>query len=268
MKAINSLSEYNLIVNKYNRKAVLSNNYIQNEVTNLIERNQLYVEEYNSNVFFYVKKAIGLRIYYYINDLNEFADFSNYNDLVVEILFRKVLPESEIDFFKKCGLRVNVIRDQYLAVYNTISKATKSVRDIIIEDAQTLTEIKLAQKLFNKTFDKLSGDYISDVECMNMLYSPHRVLMAWSSDKKIFYGAFHLTKEQGSTFFARHVAVAERARGKGVGGALLDAFIERNKINDKTRYLLWVTRQNSPAVNMYLNKGFAPLNKSTISLIK
>ena len=65
-----------------------------------------------------------------------------------------------------------------------------------------------------------------------------------------------------------HVAVVENARGRGVGKALVDTFVEWNKDTDKTRYQLWVQRQNKAAVNMYLNKGFKYVNKSTISLIK
>ena len=63
----------------------------------------------------------------------------------------------------------------------------------------------------------------------------------------------------------------EHARGKGVGKALVDAFVERNQNpekKEKTRYQLWVQRQNEAAVKMYQNKGFKYINKSTISLIK
>ena len=63
----------------------------------------------------------------------------------------------------------------------------------------------------------------------------------------------------------------KHARGKGVGKALVDAFVERNKNPEKmekTRYQLWVQRQNEAAVKMYQNKGFKYINKSTISLIK
>ena len=48
----------------------------------------------------------------------------------------------------------------------------------------------------------------------------------------------------------------------------MEAFIERNHADEKSRYMLWVQRQNVPAVNMYQQKGFKYINKSTISLIK
>jgi len=48
----------------------------------------------------------------------------------------------------------------------------------------------------------------------------------------------------------------------------VESFIEQNMESEKTRYQLWVQRQNEPAVNMYQSKGFKFINKSTISLIK
>lgn len=38
--------------------------------------------------FFFVKKDVGMRMYYYINDVTEVVDFNHYQDVVVEILFR------------------------------------------------------------------------------------------------------------------------------------------------------------------------------------
>ena len=84
-------------------------------------------------------------------------------------------------------------------------------------------------------------------------------------EKALFF--VHQTIEKGVAWIS-HVAVTEQARGKGVGKALMEAFIERNHADEKSRYMLWVQRQNVPAVNMYQQKGFKYINKSTISLIK
>ena len=39
-------------------------------------------------------------------------------------------------------------------------------------------------------------------------------------------------------------------------------------LDDNSRYMLWVQRRNVSAMALYRNKGFAPINKSTLSMIK
>ena len=69
MKQVANISEYQAIVEKYGQKGVRSNDYIQQEAVDLILRDALYVDCYGKNAFFFVKKEIGMRMYYYINDL-------------------------------------------------------------------------------------------------------------------------------------------------------------------------------------------------------
>ena len=117
MKKVNDYNAYLSLVEKYNQKNCYSNDYIQKEVEDLIVAQRLYSDEYTDNLFFFVDKGIGKRVYYYINNLTEFADFSQYKDLLVEILFRGEAPGQLVDYFSHCGFRVNLIRDQYAAMY-------------------------------------------------------------------------------------------------------------------------------------------------------
>lgn len=269
MKQLTNISEYNEIVARYRQNGCLSNDYIQQEASDLIRREALFADCYNKNVFIFVKKDVGMRMYYYINDIKEKADFSNYKDLVVEILFRGELPAEEIDCLSQYGFRVNIVRDQYGALYKDLSLNSEFVSGVLIDTAKTIHDVSTACNLFNNSFDKLSGDFIPESEYSNLLLS-ESILVAWSEDKSSFLGALHQVKV-GVVNVVGHIAVMKHARGKGVGKALIDAFVERNKNpekTEKTRYRLWVQRQNEAAVKMYVNKGFKFLNKSTISLIK
>lgn len=266
MKKVNDYKAYLSLVEKYNQKNCHSNDYIQKEAEELIVAQRLYVEEYADNLFFFVDKGIGKRVYYYINNLTELADFSQYKDLVVEILFRCEAPGQLVDYFSHCGFRVNLIRDQYAAMYKDIFTYVTPIHGVMVNMADSLDEVALSCSLFNNSFDHLSGDFISENEYETLLKNKS-IIVARAADTHQFLGALHVRME-GKVVVLGHVAVVEDARGKGVGKALVDAFVEWNKDTDKTRYQLWVQRQNKAAVNMYLNKGFKYVNKSTISLIK
>ena len=269
MKQVANISEYQAIVEKYGQKGVCSNDYIQKDASDLIACDKLFVDCYEKNAFLFVKKDVGMRLYYYINDLEETADFSQYNDLVTEILFRGELPQIEKEYFTKCGFRVNLVRDQYASMYKDLALNVALVPGVITELANNIDQVKTACELFNASFDALSGDFIPESAYEGLLLS-NSILIAWDIEKKTIYGALHQVKE-GSVNVIGHVAVIKEARGHGVGKALIDTFVEWNKNNEnteKTRYQLWVQRQNEAAVKMYQNKGFKYINKSTISLIK
>ena len=266
MKKVNDYKAYLSLVEKYNQKNCHSNDYIQKEAEELIVAQRLYVEEYADNLFFFVDKGIGKRVYYYINNLTELADFSQYKDLVIEILFRGEAPEHLVKYFSHCGFKVNLIRDQYAAMYKDILTNVGTTSEVMVNMADSLEEVALSSTLFNNSFDHLSGDFISENEYETLLKN-RSIIVARAADTHQFLGALHVRME-GKVVVLGHVAVVEDARGKGVGKALVDAFVEWNKDTDKTRYQLWVQRQNKAAVNMYLNKGFKYVNKSTISLIK
>ena len=269
MKKVDSFIRYKDIVDKYCKKGVFSNNYIHNEAADLIIHDALFVDQYASNVFFYVKKDVGKRLYYYINDLKEDADFNTYDDLVIEILFRNNLsPSGEIDYFLARGFRVNVVRDQYSGVYKNLERAVGHSPEIKIEVAQSVYDVEKACLLFNSSFDALSGDYIPEnKDVYEYLKAYQHILIAYNSEDMQFLGALHQDCHNSVNIIS-HIAVEPSARGKGVGKALLDTFIERNHKSEDTRYMLWVQQQNEAAVKMYRNKGFQFVNKSTISLIK
>ncbi len=267
LSRITSINRYNEILTCYKRKDGKNNDYLQRDIENLIATGLIseYCDE--SNAYLFVKKTIGYRLYYYLNDFTQIPDFNDVQDVVVEILYRgeEFYPTREIEFFRQSGFNINLIRDQYSGVYKDFSDINTTCCGFTVSYAETVADVKAACELFNATFDVLSGDYISEDE-YNGLLASDSIFIAKDSDGN-FLGALHQSFA-GKVAVLSHIAVNPSARGRYIGKALLDKFIDANKAEGNGRFQLWVQQQNEAAVNMYRKKGFKYAAKSTISLIK
>lgn len=266
LNKVKEFVRYQEIVDKYKRKGCLSNDYIYQEAADLIIHEKLYEFAGINNAFLFVEKDECLRLYYYLNDLSELHAFDIDDNLVLEILFRGNMgtPNEELEYFSKCGFRLHLRRDQYCGVYKDL-QLPGVIAGVSVQKASTIEEVEVACELFNRSFDHYSGDFIAK-EVMMSLYTGGCIWIAKDLNGH-FAGALHQSVERNVAWVS-HVAVVEEYRGHGVGQALLDAFIEQNKADEKSRYMLWVQAQNVAAVNMYQKKGFKYLNKSTISMLK
>ncbi len=266
LNKVTEFADYQKIVDAYNRKGCKSNDYIQQEASDIIVQGSLYEFCDKNNAFFFVRKDTCLRVYYYLNDFEMVYDFSGLDDLLVEIIFRgsNGLPEEEIAYLSKCGFKLNLRRDQYCGVYDELEMPRLTV-GINVRLALSKEEVRMACDLFNKSFDKYSGDFISEA-MIDSFYENGNILVAVNSNEN-FMGALHQTRIR-NVAWASHLAVMKEFRGMGIGQTLIDSFIEANKFDERSRYMLWVQANNTPAVNMYQKKGFKYTNKSTISMLK
>ena len=261
---IEKYEQYVQLVEQFNRKGRFTNDYLQNEAADLIIHDRLFAICGQDNALLLVQKEGFYRLYYYINNIGELLELPE-SEFVTEILFRgEQAPEAEVKWLADMGFKKNLIRDQYFAKYSLLSTPIMLI-DAKIELAQTIEEVRWAVKLFNDSFDKWSGDFVSDDMC-ELLFAEQQVLVAKDMSGKL-YGALHFEKRQGACWL-NHVAVVPEARGKKIGRGLTEAYIEQGHVDDNSRYMLWVQRQNVPAVNLYKKKGFARMNKSTLSMIK
>lgn len=270
-KIVKTYKEYQDLVSLYFTQKEYTNDYIQADVKYYISNNLLYEYHTNYNLFLFVEKEIsdgnkGYRVYYYISNTDEIADFSELTNLVVEIIYRGdgYFPQAEIDYLCKCGFSINLIRDQYYGIYKDLTRSS-DVDNIFVEYASNITEVENACNLFNSSFDVLSGDYIPERYHRQLL--DNGLILIAKNKQGEFLGALHQKIDKGIAWIS-HLAVLPEARGMHVGQALLDIFVNNNYTSDKQRYMLWVQHQNNSAVMMYTKKGFRYLNKSTISLIK
>ena len=88
LNKVNEFARYQIIVDKFKRKACLSNDYIYQEAADLITHDKLYEYCGENNAFLFVAKEGCYRLYYYLNDLAENCNFDVDENLVVEIIFR------------------------------------------------------------------------------------------------------------------------------------------------------------------------------------
>ena len=268
LKKVESFSRYQAIVDLYGQRGCASNDYIQREAANLIAHDALYEYCGERNVFLLVKKDGFWRVYFYLNDLDEILSLEG-EVLETEILFRGSLgePADVVAYLERCGFRRHLVRDQYAGIYKDLLPARVN-DDIVIQPAPTLAGVQGAFDLFNQSFDRYSGDYVSP-EVYEGLLASGSVLLAWHrhDDESRILGALHQTVENNVAWIS-HLAVKDSARGQHVGQVLLDAFVERNMVTEKSRYMLWVQHQNTAAVRLYEKKGFRYLGKSSLSLIK
>jgi GNAT superfamily N-acetyltransferase len=261
---IDNYEQYIQLVERYNRKGRLTNDYLQNEAADLIIHDRLFVINGQDNAMLLVQKDGFSRIYYYINNPEEILAMPE-GELVTEILFRgENAPEAEVQWLEKMGFRKNLVRDQYFAKYASLTPPAPT-SELKIETATNIEDILWAINLFNASFDKWSGDYIPETVA-ELLIQEQAVLITKDKDGNRL-GALQLETIKGVTWL-NHVAVVENARGKGAGLGLVEAYIERGHVDANSRYMLWVQRQNKPAVGLYQKKGFTYMNKSTLSMIR
>lgn len=262
---IESPQRYLDIVGRYARRGCVSNDYIQRDVERMIERGDLFESCSDRNAFLLVRKAKCYRVYYYVNDFDELHDF-NGEELVTEILYHgeAFFPQQEIGYLERNGFVKNLVRDQYGAMYKDLAIGNV-IGGVMIDKAQNIDDVKKACMLFNASFDEYSGDYIPENNCQALL--EHGDVIIAKDISGTFLGALHQTVENRVAWVS-HLAVVQDARGKGVGKALLDHFIESNQMDDRSRYMLWVQHLNEPAVKMYQKTGFKYMNKSTFSMIR
>ena len=266
MEQLTTIEQYHDIVERYNLKGCLSNDYLQARAEGLIARGLLSAEWTDNNAYLLEGKEGFYRLYYYIND-PEADDKPQFpGDVVTEILYRGSAryPEAEVVFLERMGFKPNLVRDQYAAVYQDLAPAGENM-EVTVRPALDMVEVQWACQLFNATFDRYSGDFISEESYVGLLAAGSILVAMDHIGNRV--GALHQTVERNVAWIS-HVAVVPAARGHHVGSALVDAFVERNHTIDKSRYMLWVQQQNTAAVAMYQKKGFKYLNKSTLSLIK
>lgn len=263
-QTIETYEQYIQLVERFNRKGCITNNYLQNEAADLIIHDRLFAIYGQDNALLLVQKDGFYRLYYYVNNPDELLPLPE-SELVTEILFRgENAPEAEVKMLEGMGFKKNLVRDQYFAKYASLTHPIL-INGLKIETAPPIEDALWAIRLFNASFDKWSGDFVPE-SAAQFLIQESAILLAKDFDGNRL-GALHFEKRQGVCWL-NHVAVVPEARGKKIGRGLTEAYIEQGHVDDNSRYMLWVQRQNTSAVAMYRNKGFTPMNKSTLSMIK
>ena len=186
--------------------------------------------------------------------------------VVMEIIYRGVLqrPLETITYWEKCGFKQHLTRDLLTTTYKQLIPIEKKSMDIQIKYADTEEEILYSKELIENTFDKYTGDILT-----------YREVKYFADNKSIICAYFRgnlsgvlQSEKKHNIVWLGHIAVAPEYRGNGIADALVDAYIENNKLQSDTRYHLWVIQDNSKATTLYNKFGFVYGNKTSASMLK
>lgn len=266
MTKVESVERYQEIVRQYNRKGCVANDYIQMEVASLIACGALYEQCEANNAFLFVRKSVGFRMYYYLNDFSSMPMLANEN-YEVELLHRTMVgvPEREVAYLLRLGFSKAQLRVQLAGV---CSKMTPSVGKYVgfeVGFARDEQEVGAAAELFNSLFDPLTGEHVS-VDEYSRLLNERQIIVARDADGA-FLGAAHVRKAGRVTELV-HLAVVPAARRRGVGRALCDYMVERCKDDEKSRFVLFTQADNEKALSLYQGKGFVLTGKASRSMVR
>lgn len=264
---ITDVNEAIAVVEQFKTRSTESNCFLMpDDLRRLTNERRLLQHIEGANAFFLEDKGNCLRVHYMIN--NPEIGFSCKADkpLMLELLFRWTdgEPSYMVSYWEREGFRQNLVRRNLSARMSDIQLPNLPDTGLTVSIASTDEEADFARRLFNSSFDPYSGDYLT-LEYAKEIVESGRMLLAYDAEQPL--GALNFYPVGMCTWLG-HVAVLPSSRGRGVGMALVSAYISRNHVDDKSRYALWVQEQNVAATKMYEQFGFKYAGKSSLSMIK
>lgn len=260
-----SLEQYYELFNKYKKSGCLSNNYLmQDELESFIDGALLGYICSDENIVFFVDKGTCYRLYFLLNNLDQIFIFDKQVNYAIEILYRgeRYYPSKEIDYWKKCGFDINLVRDYYQGIFSSMNLIDIK-NEVKILYARNEMEVLKGIRLFNNSFDPYTGDYIDEYKAKEILES-RQLLIAYIDDEPVGFCQFY---EKNKTIYLAHIAVNTNYRGRKIGRQLVEAMIRVGEKKSKMRYSLWVQQRNDVAVKMYQSIGYRYAGKSTLSML-
>ena len=266
IEKIADLSQVEQLLSLYKKRGGFSNNYLLvDEYNQLIQQQKLFYIVSSSNLCFLEMKETCMRVYYHINDVNEYISFPKHLSFALEILYRgdQFYPSKEVTYWHLCGFQDNLVRDLYEAKFENPLSLSLGDNVIDIRKAESRDEASYVRELFNSTFDIYTGDYLSTDIIKDLLKNKQLYIAYYESQRA---GALHAYINANKVWLG-HLAVDELFRGNHIGSSLLNRFIRDYYNMGYIRFALWVQRNNIPAVSMYKSVGFSYKNKSTLSML-
>ena len=262
---ISTINQYNELLEKYQNKNTLTNNYMLSaEIEQHIRNGKLLVEEGKRNLYLFFKNVTCLRLFYYLNDIDEPLWVDENTDYVSEIIFRGgLVPDVDVSFLKGKGFKQGTIIDLLSLIIKDIAPYSQQ-SGCEIRLANNIDEVEDACQLFNDTFDRFSGDYIEETEFPALLEGNH-ITVAIAENGEIA-GAVHHDRVKG-TAWGRHLAVRPKFKGRSLGKDLYYDFIHRYNKEGANRFMHWCISDNERAMKMYEHMGFKPTGRKCISMI-
>ena len=103
IEKIADLSQIEQLLSLYKKRGGFSNNYLLvDEYNQLIQQQKLFYIVSSSNLCFLEMKETCMRVYYHINDVNEYISFPKHLSFALEILYRgdQFYPSKEVVYWQ------------------------------------------------------------------------------------------------------------------------------------------------------------------------
>jgi ribosomal protein S18 acetylase RimI-like enzyme len=267
MQKVNSFDTLDAFFKKYFLKNTLTNNYVLAETYHeLINKEQLYFFDSNSNLILLVEKPNFFQLYFFINNLNEQLAIHVEKPITMEILYRGTAnkPIELINFWERNGFKQHLTRDNLSLSLNKLNHVVIKNNHVLIKYAESNEESIAIKSLFESSLDLYTGDSLS-LDEINEFINKKNVICAYIDNQ--FCGALQF-EIKNNIIWLGHIVTDLNYRGNGIANLLVKKYIEDNAINPNSRYQLWVIDDNIAAKSLYTKFGFIYSNKSTTSLLK
>lgn len=267
MERIQTVDAFEILLTTFNKKDVVSNFYmLKEEYSKYIHAEDLFFYADGQNLYIYLKKQGFLKLYYFINDLNQPYLLGNPSQSqVLEIVYRgeKQYPTSHIDFWKSWGFDLHLSRDCYFLKNKELSidVAHSAIR---IACAKSENELLYAKRLMEENLDLYTGDQLT-MEEIQYFANENWLYIAYEGEQPC--GMLQAELKHG-VFWLGHIVVDAKFRGKGIAKVLVEHYLSTGIKLNCNQFQLWVIQDNAPAVNLYKKYGFNYLNRSTCSMLK
>lgn len=222
-----------------------SNYFLPREIAeNEINSGKMYYLKADSSLFILRDKSTHFAVYYCLKIGGELDLSSLPEPAVTETAFRERDEKLRTadDKLISAGFRREFYRNRMtrLPENGDIPQPSENVRSSTADDFDT------ARELLCGCFSPITG-CLPDEDELHCAVSDGRILLHRGG------GLLHYNKTK-SGFELRHLCVAEKARGCGVGGELVRAY---NSMLDKSgrKSVVWVREGYAPAERIYENNG-------------
>lgn len=267
MEEIISIDAFEVLLNEFNSKEVLTNFYLlPKEYSDLIHSRKLFFSVQDKNLFVFLKKNTFFKFFYFINNLENIPNLNFIQTpIVLEIVFRgeKYFPLRHVNYWKQFGFKPHLNRDCYYLKKKDILSYNKT-SDIQIRKAFSEKEILYAKSLIEENLDLYTGDQLNFEE------------LKLHADTELLFIAYYDGQPSGmlqaefknGVLWLGHIVVDPNFRGKGIANKLVEHYLSIGAERNCNQYQLWVIQENSTAVNLYKKFDFNYLNRSACSMLK
>ncbi len=236
MRKITDYKEVSPVILKYFKRGVITNNFLGSDSLKAeIEEGNLFFQENEKYLNIYVKRDGFYILYFYALE----------EDVIFEDIHEKVVSEAS-------GKGEDILKNNGFSPYLTrvrLKTTIASKKESSLAEKADEAQIRESYQLLKSSFDCISG-WVPTIEEFSMECGRGLIYSIKEDNENV---ACLRCGISGNTVQIKHLAVAEKSRGKGYARQLLYAMFEM--YNGK-KCTVWTGMENRAALGLYKSLGF------------